>query len=200
MSDKIKLKAKTKKKSSKKSSTRGKAKPGKQTKGAKYENISENMFAAYFHGHSPKDIAEMFNVPLPSVYTRKRRDNWDARKDQVNDLAKQKSDIDLATQKADMIKIVKVLINQSGQYLMELGQQKKAGFKTSDLVNLIKTHQLLTGEATERFGIYDKEMVREMVREMSPAERGVVLTLFEKIERKMQEDQTQKEGHLKLVN
>jgi hypothetical protein len=115
-------------------------------------------------------------------------------------LTRQKSDVDLALKKSNMVKIVSVLINQAGNHLMKIGQGNEASFKVTDLVNLIKTHQLLSGEATERFGIYDKEMVKEMVKEMTPAERGIILTLFDKIDQKVKTEESEKESTLKLVN
>lgn len=172
----------------------------KQRRDSKHYHIKEDLFAAYYTGSSVQEIHEMFNVPLSTLYHIKRTDEWDSRRARVDEMAKHKMDTDLAIKKSEMSKMVSVLISQAGKHLMELGQKGTAAFKVSDLVNLIKTHQLLAGEATERFSIYDKDMIKDMVHEMSPAERGVILSLFDKLDQKMKADQSTKESHLKLVN
>lgn len=167
--------------------------------GGKYESIHDNLFAAYYHGHNPKELAEMFDMPLQSVYTLKRRYGWDDRKEKIDELARQKTDIDLAAKKSDIIKMSSVLVAQAGSYLMKHAAKDGIKFSVNDFVNLVKNHQLLTGEVTERYGIYDPDMVKQIVREMSPGERAMVLTLFDKMDKRMKEEQEDKQRHLKIA-
>lgn len=178
---------------------KGKPRGHKTQVSKRIKAIQEELFAAYYQGHSPKDISEMFKLSIQTIYAVKRRLKWDERKAKIDDLAKQKLDVDLSIKRGEFIKMTSVLVSQAGSSLMKRAQNNKVDFKVTDFINLTKLYQLMTGEVTERFGIYDKETVKDVINEMSPQDRGLLLTFFDRLEKRMRSEIDSTESQLKLV-
>ena len=167
----------------------------------KYGHIEHDIFAAYFSGHSIKDIGKMFDIPLNTVYTLKRRHNWEERKRALNEKVTVSIDEDLIVKKGDMVKMASVLVNQAGTYLMEQASKKKLDFKVTEWINLVKLYEHLVDDAHKTSGsILDEDVLMRIAEDLTPPERAMVFSLLDKMEAQVRKDNQEKETALNVAN
>lgn len=171
---------------------------GNQSRASKYDGILFNIFAAYCFGRKPKEISEMFDVPVATFHYLKQKHRWEDKRKEYMDLSEQKAFYDLVQTKADLTKMANAIASLAGASIIELAKKDKYDFKVTDFNNAVKTFMLLSGEATERIegNFFNKALLEEIAEELSPQERGILIDVTKKISEKMKQDKQEKALYL----
>jgi hypothetical protein len=174
----------------------------------KHEALVEDIFLLYFSGKSPTELCEIFNITHPAFYRIKEKYNFDEKKKRIETLSREQVDKDMIKTRAEQIKMANAIISITGGSILTQYKEGRLDVKISDFLSSIKAFQLLTGGADFGGGTYNqtninvtqnnlslntREMLNEIVAEMTPEQRAAIIEMDNKLIEIEQRQQTAKE-------
>lgn len=164
------------------------------------QDMLNEMFAAYYAGKPYQEICEMFDVPSKTYYRLRDVHGWVEKKKRLDILSKEHYENDLIKKKVEKIKMADTIISIVGASIIKSYKEGTLQVKIQDFLSSVKAHDLITGEShsqtniniTNQVPVQTKEMLEEMVQNMTPEERGMVLEIEKKIIRMTNEADREK--------